>query len=154
MRSLRVGELATQAGVNLHTIHYYERRGLLPAVARTSSNYRAFPPDIVLRVRFIKQAQQLGFTLNEIKELLSLRAHPETRCAQIYRRTEAKVADIDKRIESLAALRAALTTLLAQCEGEEPITECPILAAMASPDATGSTMVPAGGAGDAKRRTS
>ena len=118
MRSLKVGEVAEQAGVRLHTIHYYERRGLLPKPPRTSSNYRAFSPDAVRRIRFIKQAQQLGFTLDEIKDLLSLRARPQTRCAEVYRRTEAKLVDIDERIDALRALREALAGLLAQCVGE------------------------------------
>jgi Hg(II)-responsive transcriptional regulator len=149
MRSLKVGEVAAQAGVNLHTIHYYERRGLLPTPPRTSSNYRAFPADAVTRVQFIKQAQQLGFTLDEIKELLSLRARPQTRCDAIYRRTEAKVTDIDARIAALRAMREALVALLTQCQAQAPVTECPILDTMESGRPIGSTAgrgrPPAGG---------
>ena len=73
MEGLKVGQVAKQAGVNLQTIHYYERRGLLPKPPRTGSNYRAYPTDAVLLVRFIKSAQELGFTLKEIKELIALR---------------------------------------------------------------------------------
>lgn len=154
MRSLKVGEVAKQAGVRLHTIHYYERRGLLPKPPRTSSNYRAFSPDAVRRIRFIKQAQQLGFTLDEIKELLSLRARPQTRCAEVYRRTEAKLVDIDERIVALRALREALAGLLAQCVGEEPLTACPILDAMESTASLGLRTAPRGQTQDRRRRTS
>ncbi|MEZ5318161.1 MAG: heavy metal-responsive transcriptional regulator [Vicinamibacterales bacterium] len=153
MRSLRVGEVAKQAGVSLHAIHYYERRGLLPTPPRTATNYRAFSPDTVTRVRFIKHAQELGFTLDEIKELLSLRARPQSRCAQVYRRTEAKVADIDNRIVALRAMRTALAALLAQCEGEAPISACPILDAMDSMTSTGPAAASPSSAVDGRRRT-
>ena len=83
MEGLKVGEVAKKAGVNLQTIHYYERRGLLPQPPRTGSNYRAYPEDSVRRVQFVKRAQELGFTLKEIKELLSLRARPRARCADV-----------------------------------------------------------------------
>ena len=83
MNGLKVGEVARQAGVNLQTVHYYERRGLLPIPPRTDANYRSYPAGAVLRVRFIKRAQDLGFTLKEIEELLSLRATPRSGCADV-----------------------------------------------------------------------
>lgn len=134
MESLKVGEVAKQAGVNLQTIHYYERRGLLPKPPRTGSNYRAYPTDAVLRVRFIKRAQELGFTLKEIKELLSLRAAPRTRCSDVRRRAEAKVQDIDEKVRTLQAMRRALTKLIGECSGSGPVTECPIVEALDSED--------------------
>ena len=134
MESLKVGEVAKQAGVNLQTIHYYERRGLLPKPPRTGSNYRAYPTDAVLRVRFIKRAQELGFTLKEIKELLSLRAAPRTRCSDVRRRAEAKVQDIDEKVRTLQAMRRALTKLIGECSGIGPVTECPIVEALDSED--------------------
>ncbi len=130
MHGLRVGEVAGQAGVNLQTIHYYERRGLLPRPPRTESNYRAYPEDAVLRVRFIKRAQELGFTLKEIKELLSLRAAPRSRCADVRERAEMKVRDIDGRIRTLRAMRKALTKLIGECSGRGSVTACPILDAL------------------------
>ena len=132
MESLKIGEVARQAGVNLQTIHYYERRGLLPRPPRTGSNYRAYPQDAVLRVRFIKRAQGLGFTLKEIKELLSLRATPRTRCADVRTRAQAKVEDIDEKILTLKAMRKALTKLIGECSGKGPVTRCPILGALDS----------------------
>ena len=134
MKGLKVGEVAKQAGVNLQTIHYYERRGLLPRPPRTESNYRAYPGDAVLRVRFIKRAQDLGFTLKEIKELLSLRAAPRTRCSDVRHRAEAKVQDIDDKVRTLQAMRKALTKLIGECSGKGPVTQCPILEALDSED--------------------
>jgi len=130
MEALKIGEVARQAGVNLQTIHYYERRGLLPKPPRTESNYRAYPEDAVLRVRFIKRAQELGFTLKEIKELLSLRAAPRTRCADVRNRAEAKVQGIDDKVRTLQAMRRALTRLIGECSGKGPVTQCPILEAL------------------------
>ena len=134
MTGLKVGEVAKQAGVNLQTIHYYERRGLLPKPPRTGTNYRAYPEDAVLRVRFIKRAQEIGFTLKEIKQLLSLRAAPRTRCADVRERAEAKVQDIDDKVRTLQAMRKALTKLIGECSGKGPVTQCPILEALDSED--------------------
>jgi len=132
MAGLRVGQLAQRAGVNVQTIHYYERRGLLPRPPRTDSNYRAYPEEAVLRVRFIKRAQELGFTLKEIKELLSLRAAPRTRCTDVRKRAQAKVQDIDSKLRTLRAMRKALTKLIGECSGSGPVSECPILEALDS----------------------
>ena len=134
MTGLKVGEVAKQAGVNLQTIHYYERRGLLPKPPRTGTNYRAYPEDAVLRVRFIKRAQEIGFTLKEIKQLLSLRAAPRTRCADVRERAEAKLQDIDDKVRTLQAMRKALTKLIGECSGKGPVTQCPILEALDSED--------------------
>jgi len=127
MTGLKVGEVAKQADVNLQTIHYYERRGLLPKPPRTGSNYRAYPEDAVLRVRFIKRAQELGFSLKDIKELLSLRAAPRAKCADVLRRAKGKVQDIDEKIATLRRMRTALSRLMDECEGGLPISQCPIL---------------------------
>ncbi len=134
MTRLRIGEVARQAGVNLQTIHYYERRGLLAKPPRTGSNYRAYPEEAVLRVRFIKRAQELGFTLKEIQELLSLRAAPRTRCADVRRRAQAKLQDIDEKLRTLRSMRKALTKLVGECSGTGPVTQCPILEALDSKD--------------------
>lgn len=132
MASLKVGEVARRAGVNLQTVHYYERRGLLPKPPRTGANYRAFPEEAVQRVRFVKRAQKLGFTLKEIQELLSLRAEPRTRCADVRERAEAKVQDMERRIRSLQAMRRALRKLIGECMGNGPVSRCPILDALGS----------------------
>ncbi|MDQ7006447.1 MAG: heavy metal-responsive transcriptional regulator [Acidobacteriota bacterium] len=128
---LRVGEVARRAGVHLQTLRYYERRGLLPAPPRTEAGYRAYPPGAVDRVRLIKRAQGLGFTLQEIGELLALRAAPGACCADVRRRAEAKLQVIDEKIRTLEAMRSALGGLIAACADQEgPASECPILDAM------------------------
>jgi Hg(II)-responsive transcriptional regulator len=132
MQGLKVGEVAKRAAVNPQTIHFYEREGLLPKPPRTASNYRMYSDDAVRRVRFIKRAQELGFGLKDIKELLSLRATPGTRCADVRQQAVARLQDINDKIETLQRMRKALTKLIGECAGRIPITACPILEALDS----------------------
>jgi MerR family mercuric resistance operon transcriptional regulator len=132
MDGLRIGELAKQSRVHLQTIRYYEREGLLPKPRRSPSGYRIFSSEDVRRVRFIKQAQGLGFSLNEIRELLALRVHPGTTCAEVRKRTTARIADIDEKQQALAAMKNALVRLTAACSGEGAISDCPILESLDS----------------------
>jgi Hg(II)-responsive transcriptional regulator len=127
MSGLTIGEVAEQANVHMETLRYYERRGLVARPPRSASNYRRYPEDAVRRVRFIKRAQELGFSLNDIKELLSLRADPEAGCAEVRACAEAKIKDIDAKIGALTAMKYALSTLVAECSGEGPLSDCPIL---------------------------
>src|SRR5438093_13619861 len=108
MNSLRSAELARRGGVNLETIRYYERKGLLPKPPRTPAGYRTFDAEAVRRLRFIKQAQALGFSLKEVRELLALRIKPGTSCGEVRRRAETKLADIDDKIKQLRAMKKAL----------------------------------------------
>jgi len=134
---MQIGRVAAQAGVNVQTLRYYERRGLLPRPPRTETNYRAYPDDAVLRVRFVKRAQELGFSLMEIKELLSLRAAPRAKCADVLQRAELKIDDIDDKIATLRRMRRALSKLMAECHGSLPVTKCPILEALDDREETG-----------------
>ena len=127
MEQLTIGELAKRGGVNLETIRYYERRGLLPKPPRLESGYRAYAPEVVRHVRFIKSAQELGFSLNEIAELLALRVDPSSTCADVRARAEAKIADIDGKIRALHAMRESLLRVTAACSGRGPTSDCPIL---------------------------
>ena len=127
MEGLRSSELASQGGVNRETVRYYERRGLLPKPPRTAAGYRAFDGDAVRRLRFIKQAQALGFSLKEIRALLALRLDPRASCADVRRRAEAKIADIDEKLRALRAMKRALVGLTAACAGRGPVSACPIL---------------------------
>lgn len=127
METLTIGRLAQQGGVNLETIRYYERQGLLPKPPRTPAGYRMFPRDTPRRLRFIKRAQELGFSLNEIRELLSLRMKPGAERADIRARTEAKITDIEQKIRTLQALKKTLRQLTERCVGCGPLAECPIL---------------------------
>ena len=124
---MKIGEVAERGGVNLQTIRYYEREGLLPAPPRLASGYRLFTEDTVRRVRFIKRAQELGFTLAEIRDLLSLRVDESRSSGEVRSFAEAKIADIDSKIRSLVAMKRALTHLTDKCSGHGPASECPIL---------------------------
>ena len=127
MSGFTIGEVAEQANVHIEMLRYYERRGLVARPPRSASNYRRYPEDVVRRVRFIKRAQELGFSLNDIQELLSLRAELEAGCAEIRACAEAKMKDIDAKIGALTAMRHALSTLVTECSGEGPLSDCPIL---------------------------
>ena len=127
MSGLTIGEVAEQGGVHIETLRYYERRRLLEKPPRSASNYRQYPEAAVRRVRFIKRAQELGFSLNDIKELLSLQAAPEASCAEIRAHAEAKMKDIDAKIGALTAMKYVLSTLVAECSGDGPLSDCPIL---------------------------
>lgn len=133
-KSLTIGRLAREAGINLETVRYYERRGLLPKPPRTASGYRLFPTDATARLRFIRRAQQLGFSLKEIRELLALRLSSRTTRAQIRKLAEAKIVDIEHKIATLEAMRKSLRKLTSSCAGCGPISECPILEGLEGED--------------------
>lgn len=127
MNDLTIGAVAKLAEVNIETMRYYERRGLVPRPRRSASNYRLYSEDTVRRVRFIKRAQQLGFTLKEIKELLALRVAPEANSADVRERVKAKIEDIESKIASLQVMRDCLSKLARKCSGRSSISSCPIL---------------------------
>lgn len=124
---LKSSMLAEQGGVNLQTIRYYEREGLLPAPPRLRSGYRIFPESAVRRVQFIKRAQELGFSLSEVRELLSIQIDPAKECSDVQRLAKAKVADIAEKIQTLQSMKQVLTRLAEACPGCGPSSECPIL---------------------------
>ena len=127
MKALTIGRLAREAGVNLETVRYYERRGLLSKPPRSASGYRLFPAEASRRLRFIRRAQELGFSLGEIRELLSLRVSRTTTSGAIRARAEAKIADIEAKIRSLESMKKTLRKLTKVCSGCVPVAECPIL---------------------------
>src|SRR3989442_11675949 len=130
MNALRTSDVAKQGGVNLETIRYYERRGLLPKPPRTAAGYRTFDPEAVRRIRFIKQAQALGFSLKEVREVLRLRVDPRRSCGDVRARAEAKLADIEKKLRTLHAMRKTLARFIAACSARGPVSGCPILQAL------------------------
>jgi MerR family copper efflux transcriptional regulator len=130
MDGLTIGEAAKQAHVRIETLRYYERTGLVAPPPRNGVNYRLYPAETVRRVQFIKRAQELGFSLKEITELLALRATPETPCADIRTRAFDKITAIEAKIRALCAMKHALVQLVATCSGEGEITDCPILASL------------------------
>lgn len=129
-KGLTIGQLAKAAGIGVETVRFYEREGLLAKPPRRRSGYRQFPPDSVRRVLFIRRAKELGFTLKEIGELLSLRVDPSTTCADVRSMARAKIVDIDARMAELDRMKAALERLARSCRGQGPSSECPILDAL------------------------
>ena len=125
--TLTISRLAELGGVNQETVRYYEREGLLAKPPRTASGYRVFPPEAARRLRFIKRAQDLGFSLSEIRDLLSLRVDKRTTPADVRKRAEAKITDVDEKIRALTRMKDALRTLSEQCSACETLDECPIL---------------------------
>lgn len=126
-KELRSGELAKAAGVNLETIRFYERQNLLPKPPRTAAGYRLFPADAVRRVRFIRHAQTLGFSLKEIQELLALSTTRGTSCKNVRERAQKKIQDIEQKIAALEAMNKTLRKLADSCVGRGPLARCPIL---------------------------
>ena len=127
MEQLTVGELARQARVNRETVRYYERCRLLPRPSRTISGYRVFSDDDLRRLRFIRHAKALGFSLGEIRELLALRVHSIGACDRVQKKARAKIADIDEKLRSLTKVKLALGDLLQVCAQRKKSNECPIL---------------------------
>jgi len=127
---LTIGKVASGAGLSIDTVRYYEREGLLDKPARTASGYRHYQPDAVARLRFIRQAKDLGFSLSEIKELLALRVTPGKSCADVKARAETKIADVEQRMAQLGRMKRALVKLASACSGRGPTSACPILDAM------------------------
>ena len=130
--SLRIGDLARLAGVNSQTLRYYERRKLLPKPKRTEAGYRLYDDDAVRRIRFIKKAQVLGFSLEEILDLLTLRADPDTPCIEVRDRATTKIDEVADKIRELQRIKRALTNVAAQCTGRGPVSDCPILEVLES----------------------
>jgi DNA-binding transcriptional MerR regulator len=139
---LRIGTVASGAGVNIQTLRYYERRGLLRAPERTAAGYREYPAEAVRLVRFIKRAQDLGFTLKEIGELIALRNAAGHRRVGVRALAEAKVRDIDRKLGRLQAMRGALSTLVTSCACGEARPSCPILEALDEPEEAITASIP------------
>jgi MerR family mercuric resistance operon transcriptional regulator len=127
---LTIGEVAKAADVSVETVRFYEREGLIPQPARRRSGYRQYGPDAVRRLRFIRRAKDLGFTLKEIGELLDLRVDPRRSCAEVRALAKAKMADVEAKMLDLARIQAALTDVVRTCRGKGPTSECPILDAL------------------------
>src|SRR6266849_3904352 len=125
--ALKIGEVAERGGVNLQTIRYYEREKLLPEPPRLSSGYRVYPDDTVRRIRFIKRAQEIGFTLAEIRELLAIRIDVDRDSAEVRALAQTKISDIEQKIQTLHRMKEALGRITERCSGCGPASECPIL---------------------------
>lgn len=124
---LTIGALADAAGVGRETVRFYEREGLVADPRGSGHGYRLYPPETVTRLRFIRRAQQLGFTLSEISELLQLRADDEAACEAVEARARRKLADVESKIADLRRIGDALARLVERCEARQPTGDCPIL---------------------------
>ena len=125
---MRIGEVAQASGVGVETVRFYQRRKLIvqPLKPRDGS-MRAYPEETVARIRFIRRAQQLGFSLREVQELLSLRTDPSSDCADVRRRAEAKRREVDEKIARLKAMRSALDRVIGACPRSGSTRLCSIL---------------------------
>ena len=128
MPSMTIGRLAKEAGVNIDTIRYYERNGLIPKPVRRPSGYREYETGDVRRLRFIGRAKQLGFTLAEIAELMSLSADRDV--GGVKRRAEQRLDQVEHKIKELQRVRRGLKTLIDACPGHGDVERCPIVAAL------------------------
>ena len=133
MKAMTISRAARAAGVGVETVRFYERRHLIVRPSKPSDGgFRLYPPETVERVRFIRQAQGLGFSLREIEELLSLRADPATDCGQVRERAVVKLEDVERKIGELERFRRALEALIAACPGTGALRACSIMEALAA----------------------
>src|SRR4051794_17815215 len=133
-KKLSIGDLAKATGIKVVTIPYYEQIGLFAAPPRTESNYRAFTHEHERRLRFIRRCRDLGFTLDQIRELLRLSAQESSKCADVDRITAEHLVEIEKKVTDLTRLAQELRRLSKCCRGKGIIANCRIIEAL-SPDA-------------------
>ena len=132
MKVMTISKAARAAGVGVETVRFYERRNLIVRPSKPpDGGFRRYPPETIERVRFIRQAQGLGFSLREIEGLLSLHADPATDCARVRERAVAKLEGVERRIEELQRFRRALEELIAACPGRGALRACSIMEALA-----------------------
>jgi MerR family mercuric resistance operon transcriptional regulator len=126
VKPMTIGQVAKLAGVGVETIRFYEREGLLNKPKRRESGYRMFGPEVVIRIRFIKNVKELGFSLKEIRELLFLRVDSRGTAAEVKKRVDSKIDQIDRRIGDLKKVRNALAQL-SRSVGKSSASDCPLL---------------------------
>ena len=129
---MKIGAVAKAAGLGVDAIRFYEREGLIEEPRRRPSGYREYEPEVVLQLRFIRAAKELGFSLKEIRELLSLEADASATAADVRDLAERRLSDIARRIQSLQAMEQALRALVAGCPGRGPTDACSVLQSLNS----------------------
>ena len=130
--TINIGRLSERTGVNIETIRYYEKIGLLPDPARTAAGYRQYGEDHLRRLRFIRRGRDLGFSIEAIRALLRLAEHPEQPCADADRLASEHLAAVDRKIDELGRLRQELQKMVHCCAGS--VAECRIIDALATPE--------------------
>ena len=157
MKTCTIGNLARQAEVGVETIRFYERKGLIEQ-PRRASGFRHYPQEEARRIRFIKRAQELGFTLKEIKDLLGLNSDPKARCSDVKSRADGKLAEIDSKITDLKRIRTSLRRISQTCgNGKRALAHCRILDCLeghcqCAPSARGKPSRPCGVEGDCREK--
>ncbi len=144
MTESTISKAAKNAGVGVETIRFYERKGLIEQPPKPiDGGFRVYPEETVARIRFIRQAQEIGFSLREIEELLSLRADPSADCSEVRERAAAKLEEVDRKMEQLGRIRSALDELIAACPGRGALRACSIMESLVA--AAGETSAHANG---------
>jgi MerR family transcriptional regulator, copper efflux regulator len=137
MKTMTISKIAKEAGVGVETIRFYERKGLVDQPPKPQSGgFRVYPAEAAERIRFIRQAQELGFSLREIKELLSLRTDPATDCADVRERAQTKLDEVKRKVAQLKRIQAALEQLITACPGQGALQVCSIIDAIEAPETT------------------
>ena len=135
LKTLSIGEVAKATGIKVVTLRYYEQLGLVPAPVRTNGNYRAYSVDDLRRLRFIRRCRDLGFTLDQVRELLRLSSKKNQKCSEVDRITRRHLTDVEKKISDLKLLAKVLQRISSRCRGDGLIADCRIIEAL-SPDAS------------------
>lgn len=132
MKGLTRSQVAQKCGINVEALRYYERRQLIKAPPRSASGYRIYSEDYISRINFIRNSQNLGFTLKEIAELLKLRIQQKDKCNEAMDKARKKLDEVEKKMQGLKSLQKALKTLIKQCQNKTQSEVCPILASFVS----------------------
>ncbi|MCH7500501.1 MAG: MerR family DNA-binding protein [Nitrospinae bacterium] len=141
MKTMTISKIAKAAGVGIETVRFYERKGLINQPPKPSiGGYRVYPAETGERIRFIRQAQELGFSLREIEDLLSLRMDPKTDCADVRERAQVKLDEITQKIAAMKGIQTALEKLIAACPGQGALQVCSIIDAIEAPETTGTEL--------------
>jgi len=131
--NLTIGTLAKKSGVGVETVKFYHRQGLLPKPVKPQGGFRHYPEEDIARIRFIKRAQDIGFTLREVKELLKLKIDKKATCGQVMKKADEKILEVDQKIKDLQQMKKSLKQIRKCCEdGTLTLTECPILECFAA----------------------
>ena len=135
MTGMTIGKAARNVGVGVETIRFYERKGLIDRPLKPPrAGFRVYPQETIQRIRFIRQAQAIGFSLHEINELLSLRADPAADCSSVRQQASVKLAEVNRKITQLEDIRVALQDLIAACPGRGALRVCSIMETLAASD--------------------
>lgn len=131
METMTIGKMAKSTGISVEAIRFYEREGLIKQPPKLrGAGHRQYDNDIVKRVVFIRRAKDLGFSLKEIKELLSLRVQSKAKCSSVKSKAEGKLLEVNRKVTELLAIKSALQDLISSCDSQSPTADCPILNAL------------------------